>query len=369
MNSGSNPTPGDLIQWTEYGIPIRNLWYMLLYAWNELPLRRIGGLEDAEDAPTLDALLAFILAKLVQQRLRVGLGRDYVEEKQLLKGIRGRVNFGDSLRQHTFERNQAYCNFQQFSINVPKNQIIRSTLMRLVQTGQFGPSTARTDELRHILRRLVRALDGVDLIELKLDLIHRQQLGRNDGDYRLMLAVCELILQRQLPTESTGEHTSPTLERDALVLYRVYERFIANFYRIHLPGWAVTSQKRLEWPLKKPSSRVPSMFPDLVLKNKKTGDIIVLDTKFTAQSLINSPWGAEGFDSSHLYQLYAYLKTQEHLSEQHRHASGILLYPSVSQQNLPETIELQDLSIRIEYVDLTAPWQEIENHLLNLIFA
>jgi 5-methylcytosine-specific restriction enzyme subunit McrC len=301
--------------------------------------------------------------------LRIGQGRDYVEEKQLLKGIRGRVNFGESLKQHTFERNQAYCNFQQFSINVPKNQIIRSTLMRLVQTGQFGPSTVKTEELRHMLRRLVRTLDGVDLIELKLDFIRRQQLGRNDGDYRLMLAVCELILQRQMPTESVGEYQIPTLERDALVLYRVYERFVANFYRMHLPGWSVNSQKRLEWPLKKPSSRVPSMFPDLVLKNKSSGNIIVLDTKFTAQSLVKNPWGAEGFDSSHLYQLYTYLKTQEHLSEQHRHASGILLYPLVSQLNFSENIELQDFSIRIEYVDLTAPWQEIENHLLNLISA
>lgn len=369
MTAVATLTSNDFIQWTEYGIPTRNLWYMLLYAWNELPLHQIGSLEDAEDAPTLDAMLALILMKLIQQRLRIGLGRNYVEEKQLLGGIRGRINFSDSLKQRTFERNQAYCEFQQFSINVPKNQIVRSTLVRLVQTGQFGPDSTKAEELRCNLRWLVRTLDSVDSIELKLDFIRRQQLGRNDGDYRLMLAVCELILMRQIPTESPGYHRLPTLDRDALVLHRVYERFVANFFRIHLKGWSVMLQKRLDWHEKKLSSYLPSMHPDLVLEEKSSRRLVVLDTKFTAQSLVKNQWGGEGFNSGHLYQLYAYLKTQEHLSEQHRHASGILLYPSVNQLHFSESIELHDLTVRIESVDLTAPWQDIEGHLLDLILA
>ena len=93
-------------------------------------------LDDIEDAPTLDALLASILAKLIQQRLRIGLGRSYIDEKHLLRGIRGRVNFNDSLKYHAFEKGQAYCESQQYSPNVPKNQIILSTLVRLIQIGQ-----------------------------------------------------------------------------------------------------------------------------------------------------------------------------------------------------------------------------------------
>jgi 5-methylcytosine-specific restriction enzyme subunit McrC len=353
---------------TEYGIPIRNLWYMLLYAWNELPLRRIGDLENVEDAPPLDALLAYILMKLTQQRLRIGLGRNYVAEKQLLRGIRGRINFNESLKHRTFERGQAHCEFQRFSINSPKNQIVRSTLVRLIQAGQFG-ATIQAEELRHNLRWLVRALEGVDLIELKPDFIRRQQLGRNDGDYRLMLAICEMILERQMPTESAGEQRLPALDRDALVLHDVYERFVANFYTVHLPGWSVTPHKHLKWHQKEPSPHLPGMQPDLVLEEKSTGRIVVLDTKFTAASLVTGRWGGESFDSGHLYQVYAYLKTQEHLSDHHRHASGILLYPSVTQQDFSETLELQDLRIRVECVDLTAPWIDIEKHLLDMMLV
>jgi 5-methylcytosine-specific restriction enzyme subunit McrC len=367
MIADGAPATGESVYWTEYGIPIRNLWYMLLYAWNEVPITFPGAMEDIENAPTLDALLASVLVKLVQQRLRIGLGRNYVEEKVLLRGLRGRINFTDSVKHHTLEHGQAYCEFQQFSQNVPKNQIIRSTLMRFVQTGQFGPNSTLAEELRHSLRRLTRDLDGVDIIDLKLDLIHRQQLGRNDRDYRLMLAICELLLQRQMPTDATGVNRLPAIDRAALKLYRVYERFVANFYRLHLPGWDVIPQKHFSWHEKMPNKYLPSMAPDLFLQEKSSGRIVILDTKFTAQSLIKNLWGGEGFNSVHLYQLYAYLKTQEYVSERHRQASGILLYPVVNQGKISERVSLRDQTIRIESVDLSAPWQEIEKHLLDLM--
>jgi len=361
--------PNASVQFTEYGIPIRNLWHMLIYAWNEVPLKNDWIMLDAgaESAPTLDALLASVLMKLMQGRLRIGLGRNYVQEERTLRGIRGRIDFEQSLKQRTFDRGQAACQFQGYSANEPGNQIIRSTLARLVQTGQFGPDVQQANELRHHLRRLAGNLDGIDLIELTPDFIHRQQLGRNDRDYRLMLAICRLILQRQMPTEAAAGDGLPAIDRDALVLYHVYERFVANFYRVHLAGWIVTAQKRLEWHAKPaPNKYLPSMVPDLVLQEKSSGRLLILDTKFTAHSLVENQWGREVFDSSHLYQLYAYLKSQAHLSERHANASGILLYPVVHDR-FSERVELQDHLMRIESIDLRAPWQDIEGHLLDLI--
>ena len=321
---------------------------------------------DIERAPTLDALFASILMKLMQGRLRIGLGGDYVTNEGTLKGIRGRIDFAESLKRRALEHGEAYCDYQQYSANAPKNQIIRTTLARLVQTGQFGPDADQANKLRHRLRHLTRILDGIDLIELTPDLIHRQRLGRNDNDYRLMLEICWLILQRQMPTESTGQHALPALDRDALVLHNIYERFVANFYRIHLDGWLVTPQKRLDWHEKYANPHLPSMIPDLVLQEKSSGPLIVLDTKFTANRLVENQWGKKIYDSSHLYQLYAYLKSQEHVSEAHRSAIGILLYPAIH-ETFSERIELQDHVMRVECLDLTAPWQDIERHLLKLI--
>jgi len=385
------------LQFTEYGIPIRNLWHMLLYAWNEVPLKSGWMLEDVESAPTLDTLLASVLIRLMQQRLRIGLGHDYINEERTVQGIRGRVRFAETLKHRTLDRGQVVCEFQEYSANSLKNQIIRTTLARLAKVGQFGPfdkpsalraapetssASAKSPgkntqdystrdyskEMQQKLRQLIRNLDGIDFIELTPELIRRQMLIRNDHDYRLMLAICDLILQRQMPRGPGGRSSSivPVIDREEVVLYNVYERFVANFYRIHLKDWDVSAQKRLEWHAKESSERLPLMVPDLVLQERSTGRIMILDTKFTAHSLVENQWGKPVFDSSHLYQVYAYLKSQEHLSEAHGTASGILLYPAVAHR-LSEQIKLQGHVIRIESVDLAAPWQEVEGQLLGLI--
>jgi len=367
LESASTSTPGlGSVHYTEYGIPIRNLWHMCLYAWNEVQVKSYLALDDVENAPALDALLAAVLASSLQQRLRIGLGRGYVNQQESIRGIRGRIDFAESLKQQTFEHGQAYCEFQQYSANAPRNQIIRSTLARLVQVGNFGPNHTLANELRHTLRVLTRALDGIDLVELKLDLIRRQQLGRNDGDYRLMLAICELILMRQMPAEQMGQLGLPALDRDTLIMHSIYERFVANFYRIHLRGWRVKSQSRLSWHAKRENPYLPAMQPDLILENYSSGNMLILDTKFTAKNLIENQWDKQVFDSSHLYQIYAYLKSQEHVSERHGQAIGILLYPTVD-NHVSERIELEDHIIRIESVDLTTPWQDIERQLLEIV--
>ena len=352
---------------TEYGIPIRNLWHMLLYAWNELPEVKLTTVAEVDHAPTLDSLLALMLTNLLRQRLRVGLGRGYTQTQGAIKSIRGRVNFSQSLKRRAFEQGQAWCEYQPYHQNTLKNKIIRSTVLHLIRAGDFGKNQNQAREMRHHLQSLFHALEGVDLLDLTPDLTRRQVLERDDQDYRLMLAICDLVVQRHMPTNANGERLQPSLEHDALTLHSIYERFVANFYRLKLKGWAVSAQKHLHWHEAFSNDLLPVMRPDLVLEHLASGKILFIDTKFTVHSLIQTPWGKQEFDSSHLYQLYTYLKTQEHLSERHRRAEGILLYPSTTSKTLSQRIKLQDMSIRVESVDLSASWQEIEENLIRVV--
>src|SRR5882724_5462016 len=136
------------------GIPVKNLWHMLLYAWDSARFLSRWNVE-VDAAPCLDALLASVLSKLVEQRLRIGLGRGYTNEAQMLRTIRGRVDFAESLKRLAFENGQAHCRFQTYSHNVPKNRIVRSMMARLVQTGRFGPDHSKAENLRGKLRQLV----------------------------------------------------------------------------------------------------------------------------------------------------------------------------------------------------------------------
>jgi 5-methylcytosine-specific restriction enzyme subunit McrC len=355
------------IHHSKFGIPYQNLWYMLLYAWNEPPKFRGEIAEEIEKAPSLDALLCLVLIKLVQQRFRIGLGRNYIDEQNIIRGIRGKIDFGESLKRNLFNRGRAYCEYQTFSVNVLKNQIIRTTLMRMIRLGQFGSDLSFEKEVKQKLRMLSRVMDGIDFIELSPDLIHRLPLGRNDRDYRIMLAICELLLFRYMPSDTEGEKSLLEIEREKLRMFNVFERFVANFYKFKLQGWEVVSQKVLNWHEMPSNNYMPNMQPDLFLRNKENKRIIIVDTKFTSQTS-KSVW-KETYHSSHLYQIYAYLKSQEHLSENYVRAEGILLYPASGTTKHSDSMELQNHKIRIEYVDLTMGWEDIENQLKELILC
>lgn len=350
------------IQLTRFGIPIRNLWHMLLYVWDLVHLNSHWK-SDVENSPTLDALLANILGNLIQQRLRSGLGRDYRSHASEISCVRGRVNFTESLKRMSFHQGRAYCHFDRFSANIPRNQIVRSTLARLVQCGEFGNSVSEGNVIRTRLRRLARDMHAVDFVELQAASIRREQLQTHDQDYRLMLAICYLLNQRQMPTEDVGIAGLPVLDRDAFTLYAIYEQFVAKFYSHHLNDWSVVPQQKLVWPTDSASIYLPAMYPDLTLQHKASGHIIVLDTKFTAKILVSGRWGKQTFNRDHFFQIYAYLKSQEHRSEKHKTSTGILLYPTVDHE-LSEAIMIQGHSLCWETVDLSMQWEWIEKQLL-----
>ena len=76
--------------------------------------------------------------------------------------------------------------------------------------------------------------------------------------------------------------------------------------------------------------------------------------------------GTPKFKSENLYQLYAYLRTQEHLTKAHRAAEGLLLYPATT-HDLTESIVVQGHRIRVATVDLSEKWENIEARLLALV--
>ena len=145
------------------------------------------------------------------------------------------------MKQQTFDHGEAICNFQQYSVNEPRNQVVRSTLARLAQAGEFGPDVATADALSHRLRWLVRNLNGVDIIDLDLESVRRLVVAHNENDYRLIAVDLRADRDATDATGNEGTHALPNIDRELLILHRVYERFVANFYRMHLTSWDVSA--------------------------------------------------------------------------------------------------------------------------------
>jgi len=109
------------------GIPIRNIWHMLLYAWD---LTHISGRFDAtvEQSPSLWALIAKLLSDAVDRRLRRGLARGYVPRIEELDRVRGRIDVVRSAIARAPQRGRVICRFDIYDVDILQNRIVRSTL-------------------------------------------------------------------------------------------------------------------------------------------------------------------------------------------------------------------------------------------------
>ncbi len=346
-------------------IPIRNVWYLLIYAW-DLANWRDTARFDSEQSPNLLGLLARVLVDSTRLLLRHQLRRDYVKRVASIEGVRGRILFTPSLRHIGLKENKLVCSFEELDVNTRKNQIIKTTLYNLSRDARVSGATSETSAaLNRDIHTLLDQMAGVQSIRLSHSDFTSIRTGRNDRDYALPINICFLVHMLKMPSTESGDETLALLSEDLNGSFNLFERFVRNFYRHHIGDRYHISARNLDWPGVS-NAHMPIMKTDISIESRKEPfNKLIIDTKFYEETLTRG-FGDLKFRSDHLYQIYAYLRTQEDLGPSFRNAKGMLLYPNVGLE-ISEIIELQGHEIRIETIDLANDWEQIESNLLALV--
>ena len=356
----------DTIARTASKIPIRNVWHMLLYAWDMAHWKGRFN-TDADYAPSLLGLLANILAESTEHLVRQQLRRSHEPHHETIRGIRGKIDFATCIKKRTFERGTASCSFSELTVDTLKNRILLATLHRLSRDNRMAlrDNAEQSNELRHRLHVLIREMQGVKLTQIGVSDFSRLQLTRNDQDYFLPISICSMIHRLEMPTESTGDHALVALLRDEIAFHKLFERFVRNFCRYHFHGYEVKAEN-LEWPTEGKCKFMPIMQTDISLTRKSDKRRMVIDAKYYSSLFASGRHDTDKFRSGHIYQIYAYLRSQEGKGDGFRNASGMLLYPTV-EQDIYETVKMQGHSISIATVNLNQPWEAIEDRLRSFV--
>ena len=348
-------------------IPVRNVWFLFLYAHN---LAQFHGRFDAEieESPDLKSLIARLLCRAVEVRLKRNLSLGFRQRKSILTRVRGRIDLLETESRGLLKRGQISCRFEELTIDTPRNRLVRAALATLT-TLLDEPNLAQRSRL--IAGALQRA--GVGDVQPSRSEIASDQLARHESEDRLMVSLARAVFEIVLPTEQEGARALFASEPGKTKFRKLFERAVGNFLMVELPreeGWLVYPGKQLRWPLKATTDKVkthmPIMITDIVVENRFQSRRLVIDTKFT-KILAKSPYG-DGlrFKSRHIYQLYAYLRSQEDSTDNLSLSSeGLLLYPVVG-DTVDESAEIQGHVIRFATVDLRAPTSEVADRLRDL---
>lgn len=199
-----------------------------------------------------------------------------------------------------------------------------------------------------------------------------ERFGRHDAEDQKMVAAADLAFSLALPTEFSGRHHLALPDKNKEWLRKLFEKGIAGFYAVALDKseWRVQAGKQFKWQTVDETAGIdsilPSMKTDIVIDSKSTRERLVIDTKFN--SVTTQGWRRkETLRSGYIYQMYAYLRSQEEGSDPTSlTTNGMLLHPSVDIE-VNESVTIQGHAIQVCTVNLGNEAIKIREQLLGLI--
>lgn len=333
-------------------IPIRNIYYMLSYAFQVLSEQGYKNIET-EQFDNVAELCTAILSKGVSMQLKRGLGREYIEKTESLSSLRGRIEISESIKTRSLLKRQLVCSYDDFSENSYMNRIIKTTMELLLHADI---AKARKKELR----KLLVFFGDVDLLDLH-SINWKIQYNRNNQTYRMLISICYLVVKGLLQTNTDGS-TRLMDFLDEQRMCRLYEKFILEYYRKEFPQLSA-SASQIPWVLDDGiGEMLPVMQTDIMLSHGCK--VLIIDAKYYSHTT-QAQYDVRTLHSGNLYQIFTYVKNKEAgLGGTPHEVSGMLLYARTDEAVQPSnTYKMSGNKISVRTLDLNCEFTEIAEQL------
>ena len=337
-------------------IPIKNIYHMLTYAFQVLKQKNYKKIETEEFKNTED-LFAEILKLGLTSQIKRGLEKEYIPHSKSTSTIKGKINITQSLKHNTLQQRQLICTYDDLSINTSKNQIIKSTLLALLNKNI---DKTRKKEIKNLLLYL-EEVEVVDIYRINWDI----QYNRNNQTYMMLINMCELVVKGLLQTQTEG--TTKIIDFEEKIMSHLYEKFILNYYKQEHPE-LITHAPQIKWAgttKEDYSNMLPIMQTDITLEKDK--QILIIDAKYY-QKITNTKNDHVTVSSANLYQIFAYVKNMDANTNYTNTISGMLLYAKTDEKEYPDYVyNMSGNHISVKTLDLNVEFEEIRKQLDNIV--
>ena len=326
---------------------------MLSYAFTTLDQ---GGYEDVatETFENMHNLFAAILEKGISRQLKQGLYRVYLNRQEDMLVVRGKIDMPGTI-QNCFARKRVLtCEYDDLSENNLLNQILKTTVMLLLRHAQVDP------KYKNDLKKDMLFFSNVDTINPSTIRWSAIRFQRN-GNYRMLIGLCQLILEGMLLTTDSGEYKLASFLDDQC-MHRLYEKFILEYYAKECSQvTARTSQ--IPWALDDGLGRMlPVMESDIMLT--RGNEVLIIDAKYYTHTT-QTRYKVYTLHSGNLYQIFTYVKNKDtEFGDRPHKVSGMLLYAATDEAIQPDnSYQMSGNKISVKTLDLNRDFSEIAAQL------
>ena len=339
------------------GILIRNVYYMLAYAFQELKQNNFVEIQS-ETFDDIYDLFAEILARGISYQLKQGLYREYVPKNESMQTIRGKININDTIANRAHNDRKISCDYDELSEDNIYNQILLTTATLLIMHSELKK------EKKSKLKQLMLFFQNVRPIELHTIRWNSLRFDRNNRNYRMLIYLCYFIVNEWLMTTEKGKYKMREFSDEHMC--RLFEKFVLAYYKKHYPELNPCA-KQIDWDIVEDEtdlSILPIMQTDIHLTiNDRT---LIIDTKYYT-SVMQEQYGKETLRNSHLYQIHTYINE---FDKEHKHnVDGMLLYAKTQKGSIDDAqIKHRDgFTVFIRTLDLNMDFEAIRHRLNSFV--
>ena len=331
---------------------------MLSYAFTTL---NQGGYEEiaAEKFENVHNLFAAILAKGIGRQLKQGLYREYRSCKEDASVVRGKIDMPGTIQNCLARKRVLTCEYDELSENNLLNQILKTTVMLLLRHARVDP------KYKNELKKEMLFFSNVDTMAPSTICWAAIRFQRNNDTYRMLISLCQLILEGMLLTTDSGEYKLASF-LDEQRMNRLYEKFILEYYTKECPQVKATASQ-IPWALEDGiGTMLPVMQSDIMLKSGS--NVLIIDAKYYTHTT-QTQYGVHTIHSSNLYQIFTYVKNQDASFGDKPHiVSGMLLYAATDEAVQPDNrYQMSGNKISVRTLDLNRDFSEIAAQLNTIV--
>lgn len=339
------------------GIFIKNVYYMLSYAYTYFE-KSEDEYVSKESFDNIHDLFAAILAKGISRQLKQGLFKEYLNISENLAVVRGKIEMPETISNQISKRMLLACNYDELSENNLLNQILKTTVMILIWHAELN------EEYKDELKKEMLYFSNVDFVAPRTIKWTSIRFHRNNQSYRVLIGICQLIIEGMLLTNEHDEYKLANFINDKN-MNRLYEKFILEYYNKEHKELKV-SASQISWALDDEAcALLPIMQTDIMLKSKDERNVLIIDAKFYGKTLSTARFGNVTQHSNNLYQIFTYVKNEtENLKKENSNVSGMLLYAQTIEEIQPDaTYSMSGNKISVKTLNLNVEFKEIAKQL------
>lgn len=334
-------------------IQIRNIYYMLAYAFQQL---KQNNYEDiaGEKFDEIHDLFAEILARGISFQLKQGLHKKYIDVHESLTTLRGKLDINGTVKNKMLRKQVLDCDYDVLSENNLFNQILKTTVLFLID--QENVKHAK----KVALKKLMLFFSDVDVIDISTIKWNTLRFDRNSKTYQMLLYICYFILDGMLLTTESGKYKMKSFSDEHMC--KLFEKFVLEFFRKHYPMLNAQAAQ-VEWNVNKSvpaSNMLPIMQTDIMLHYNDRS--LIIDTKYYTRSL-QYQFDKATIHSNNMFQIFAYVMNFDKLHN--GKVDGMLLYAKTDEEITPDGEQkfADGNTIFFRTLDLNQSFDEIKHQL------